>query len=353
MLKPRLKPTTKYEINSSHSTPSVLFTYDALAKMDAFIQTCTTEVGWLGYVAYFPEEHLYYVTDVELFKQNASAATTEIQPETLSSFAEELLMRDNGMELWNSLRLWGHSHVNMGVTPSGQDDSQMKVFSTNTDYFIRVIGNKAGEMKVDVYDFVAGINCLDVVWNVETLEIEKSPIEVELEEELARREELYLASIKTLVEQKSAMEKENLSTIVAYTSSITEVVKEDVKKKVLPMYNKITNYYGVGRAFQEKKTTGLPEKTKVDPTSVTKEWILSEFIQSDIDILGSAIESRIKTEILDDYGWDFMTLSYNAREKMYSVIKSEKLVKEEINLVDVRAQYPQYGYYGKQSYFDY
>lgn len=353
MLKPRLKPTTKYEINSSHSTPSVLFTYDALAKMDAFIQTCPTEVGWLGYVEHFATENLYYVTDVELFKQNASAATTEIQPETLSSFAEELLARDNGVELWNSLRLWGHSHVNMGVTPSGQDDSQMKVFSANTDYFIRVIGNKAGEMKVDVYDFTAGINCLDVVWNVETLEIEKSPIELELEAELAERERLYLASIKTLVEQKSAMEKENLSTITEYTSSITKVVKEDVKKKVLPMHAATRNYYGVGRAFQEKKTINLPERTKIEPTSVTKDLILSTFTQEDIDILGSSIESRIKTEIMDEYGYDFTTFPYNSREKMYQIIKSEKMVKEEINLVNTRAMYPQYGYYGRQGYFDY
>ena len=52
----------------------------------------------------------------------------------------------------------GHSHVNMSTSPSGQDDKQMEVFAdSNDDFFIRIITNKQGNLRLDIYDFESGI----------------------------------------------------------------------------------------------------------------------------------------------------------------------------------------------------
>ena len=59
------------------------------------------------------------------------------------------------------MELRGHSHVNMGVGPSGQDDSMILEFKTR-DFFIRGIFNKKGDIKMDIYDFKNNIKYLDV-----------------------------------------------------------------------------------------------------------------------------------------------------------------------------------------------
>ena len=70
----------------------------------------------------------------------------------------ELMQQDNGMDIWNNMRVWGHSHVNMSTSPSGQDDKQMETFLENeNNFFIRIIGNKKGDFKIDIYDYEVGV----------------------------------------------------------------------------------------------------------------------------------------------------------------------------------------------------
>ena len=66
------------------------------------------EVGWLGTVYYNSEHNYYFVSDVFLFDQEVHGTTTEITPEGLADFATELLQREDGMEIWNNMKLWGH-----------------------------------------------------------------------------------------------------------------------------------------------------------------------------------------------------------------------------------------------------
>lgn len=147
-------------------TPRIYISQDALVKMYHFVQECAQEIGWLGTVE--QKGRNYLIKDVFLFDQEVHATTTEITPEGLSSFAEELLAKPEGLMIWNSMRMWGHSHVNMGITPSGQDDSQMNEFrNTGHDSFIRLIANKKGDLKVDLYDYLNGVKFLDVPWEAE------------------------------------------------------------------------------------------------------------------------------------------------------------------------------------------
>src|SRR5690606_11009605 len=100
-------------------------------KMFIYVDECNDEIGWLGTAKIMEgnEHNIVFIDDVFLFDQEVHATTTEITPEGLTEFANELIeMGDKGIEIWNNIKVWGHSHVNLGVSPSGQDDKQMKTF---------------------------------------------------------------------------------------------------------------------------------------------------------------------------------------------------------------------------------
>lgn len=144
--------------------PTIIISKDALAKMQLYCDLCDTEIGWLG-TAFFDNKSTIYVEDVFLFKQDVHHTTTEITPEGLEEFAAELLQQENGLSLWNNLRLWGHSHVNMSTNPSSQDNEQMETFAEGGhDWFLRIIANKKGDITIDLYNYTQGIVYNNLHW---------------------------------------------------------------------------------------------------------------------------------------------------------------------------------------------
>lgn len=221
----RLNPDTKVQV-IANKVPRIGIMSDALAKMFVYVDECSDEIGWLGTVKQINEKY-YIIEDVFLFDQNVHGTTTEITPEGLSEFAEELLKREDGLEIWNNLKMWGHSHVNMSVTPSGQDDKQMKEFGEiGHDWFIRLICNKKGDMKLDFFDYKHGIAFLDVPWEEVATEEENS-----IQEEIFRLQELLEEAKKKRVELYK------------------EPIKEEMKVKV----RKIHTTYNYGKYWTNQK----------------------------------------------------------------------------------------------------
>lgn len=139
--------------------PTLFFSPLALQKMQVYVEECKGEVGWLGAVDAYDNE-CYLCTDVHLLHQEVSGATTEITPEGLVKYAEEV-----GEEGAERCRLWGHSHVNMGVGPSGQDNSQMELFEKNgLEWFFRIICNKRGQIEVTFYNYKENYVVKDCAW---------------------------------------------------------------------------------------------------------------------------------------------------------------------------------------------
>lgn len=198
-----LKKTGEAKITLAKK-PIVLFSSDAILKMKLYTKEVNDEVGWLGTVNKIGNN--YYVSDVFLFEQDVHGTTTEITPEGLTTFAEEILQEEDGVEKWNNMKLWGHSHVNMGVFASSQDDKQIKELKANTDFFIRVIMNKKDEIKIDIVDDdvvvenadFAEINNQDVTNLLKLIEEAKAQIE---EMKLKREEELAV-EVKKEVKEK-------------------------------------------------------------------------------------------------------------------------------------------------------
>lgn len=195
------KPTVKV---LESCIPSIIIHPEALIKMQLFVEECTNEIGWLGTA--YKEGNTIYIQDVILLSQDVHSATTEITPEGLAEFGEEILSQPDGMELWNNIKVWGHSHVNMTVYPSGQDESQMVTFAEGGhDWFIRIIANKKGDLRVDLYAYSIGVIFNDLPWG----------------ESITEEEEAIEKQISFLYEQ--------LSKIQSYRK---EQFKEDVKKEI-------------------------------------------------------------------------------------------------------------------------
>ncbi len=125
------------------------------------------EVSWLARVEN-PRDLDFIIGETFLFEQEVSATRAKITTDGLTTFAMQLLAeREDGEAVWNSIRLWGHSHVTMDTDPSKQDDDQMLEFSKcKHPWFIRLIANKLGRLEFTLYLFDRGIIIEDVPWQL-------------------------------------------------------------------------------------------------------------------------------------------------------------------------------------------
>ena len=74
--------------------------------------------------------------------------------EGLSEFMTKTI-KEKGMQYYKNIRCWGHSHVNMSVSPSGQDVKQIGEFN-NGEFYIMLIFNKKGDIYSEIRDFKNG-----------------------------------------------------------------------------------------------------------------------------------------------------------------------------------------------------
>jgi len=159
MSKKKHTPKWQFHANSTTSTrssllekdtptPRVLYTPEVWSIIQLAIAHCEVEIGWLGLVRKHNETD-YLVYDVFIPKQTVSHTETDIDESAMSALANEIFAagEDPG-----NLYYWGHSHVNMGVQPSGQDEEQVAIYLDSLPVLIRGIYNKRGESNVCVFD---------------------------------------------------------------------------------------------------------------------------------------------------------------------------------------------------------
>lgn len=167
----------------------------ARQKMEMYCDLSEGEIGWLAYVEQFDKQG-FLITDCALLKQEVHSTTTEITAEGL-------------LEFWNNctpenqakIKLWGHSHVNMSVTPSTQDNNQMDYFKDGNPWFIRLITNKKREYYIDIYDYANGIQIhMDqsdlITYNPEAGELRQA-IQEEIKEKVSKKEYKPTTPVKT------------------------------------------------------------------------------------------------------------------------------------------------------------
>lgn len=134
----------------------IYFTADAWNKMTALIREFETEVQWHGCVRRLSENE-FEIYDILVFPHVVSGSEVKSDPARYTEWINSL---DD--ETFNDLRFHGHSHVNMGCSPSSVDAkyrkdivTQLPVPQTETDedsFYLFLILNKKGEWTGEIYD---------------------------------------------------------------------------------------------------------------------------------------------------------------------------------------------------------
>lgn len=149
----------EYMTNRNIVEPTIFITSAAYVKMRHLVDKTSTEIGWFGTVTKVESlPNTYIIDDILVYPQTVSGATCEQDEDKMFEFEMSLTT-----DQVNRKRFQGHSHVNMGVTPSGVDENFYKDLLTQvTDYFIILVTNKHNAYHVRFYDVENNILYTDV-----------------------------------------------------------------------------------------------------------------------------------------------------------------------------------------------
>lgn len=148
---------------------TVLFSAKAYLKMTTLIRDFGDEVAWHG-IAYRSEDEtkdIYHIEDILVYPQVVTGATVNTDQEKYQTW----LMAQSD-DVFNNIRFQGHSHVNMGVSPSSVDTThQEKIIEQLEDdmFYIFMIWNKRHDVFTKIYDMKKNImfESTDVTVDVE------------------------------------------------------------------------------------------------------------------------------------------------------------------------------------------
>lgn len=109
-------------------------------KINALVDTCQKEIAWHVTVQR-AQEDLFEVTDIIMFPQTVTGATVTSDD---ADYTEWIMSLDD--DIFDRLKGHMHSHVNMGVRPSGVDTTyQNQVAQNEEDFYLFAIWNKKGD----------------------------------------------------------------------------------------------------------------------------------------------------------------------------------------------------------------
>lgn len=148
--------TKEYE--ETVNKPIIYFSMEAWIKMIQLVKDCDKEIAWQATVEKRKfknkedsKDFYYYIKQVFVYPQKVTG--TFVDTDEVKYAEWSLQLKD---EVYNSLRFQGHSHVNMGVTPSATDLNTYQNFLdqlSKDDFYIFMILNKRNEVNIMVYDY--------------------------------------------------------------------------------------------------------------------------------------------------------------------------------------------------------
>lgn len=155
----------EFDLGKTDTRATLLFTAAAYMKMKYLIAVYDTEAAWHGVVHRVNEgESTFVVSDILVYPQEVSGATVNTDQK---QYQDWLFNLDD--EVFNNLKFQGHSHVNMGVTPSSVDlEHQAAILEQVEDdmFYIFVIWNKKGDRTIKIYD-----RALNTLYDTEDVDV--------------------------------------------------------------------------------------------------------------------------------------------------------------------------------------
>ena len=148
--------TTSSKIGFSVTMPAITdvekaiirFKPSAYNKMRNLININDKEVGWHGTIS--RTANVFTIEDILLFPQEVTGAAVIPDATEYTTWLNEI-----PDDTFNKMRFHGHSHVNMGVTPSGTDTTFQENITQNLeDFYVFIITNKAGAIWASIVDVV-------------------------------------------------------------------------------------------------------------------------------------------------------------------------------------------------------
>ena len=139
---------------------TLLFPRSVKNKLDDYINLAAGEISGLGEIEKV-QEGVFRVTDVFLYKQRCSSASTTIENEAIHEFIVDRITQGGSVE---NIKLWWHSHYNFGCFWSGTDEGAIQ--NIENDYLISIVQNQAGKHKtrIDLFKpFRTTVHDLNVV----------------------------------------------------------------------------------------------------------------------------------------------------------------------------------------------
>lgn len=129
---------------------TVLFTEMAWQKMQTLIREFDKEVAWHGVAERCEEKDTYLISDILVYPQEVTGSTV-----TTDQNEYEMWLMKQEDDVFNNIRMQGHSHVNMSTSPSSVDLNLYDGILSQLDsdmFYIFMIYNKRGEKTVKLYD---------------------------------------------------------------------------------------------------------------------------------------------------------------------------------------------------------
>lgn len=129
------------------ANPKVYITPELRQKLQLYVNAATGEISGLGIVTI--KDKNFYIDDLFLLHQTCTNADTELDPEAVALFIQDLVEKGEALD---KVKLWWHSHANMGVFWSGTDQATAGKFGNG--WMLSLVANKKGEAlcRVDVYE---------------------------------------------------------------------------------------------------------------------------------------------------------------------------------------------------------
>lgn len=138
-----------YEVGaeSKDGDAVIIIFKEAYEKIMALVNECDKEIAWHCTIER-TENNTFTIKDVLVFPQTVTGCTVTSDDTEYANWVMSL-----SDEQFNSMRCHCHSHVNMGVHPSGVDTQyQQDMLANLQDYYIFMIFNKRGNIYSIIYD---------------------------------------------------------------------------------------------------------------------------------------------------------------------------------------------------------
>lgn len=167
---------------------TLYFTEIAYLKMIALVRDFNSEIAWHGIAKRCEdEENAYIISDILVYPQEVTGATV-----TTDQQKYQMWLMNHDDEVFNNIRMQGHSHVNMGVTPSAVDTTLYEKIREQLDetmFYIFLIWNKKGDKTIKIYD------------NAKNILFETADVTVKIREDGTGMEK-FLREAKEMVQEK-------------------------------------------------------------------------------------------------------------------------------------------------------